>query len=156
MGDKELVIWIRRSIYTASTTLGMMFFEYDGFMEFFGYTLEDTVRPPNVKVPHYTAIPAGPVYKVAIRRSPRFGVTVIFYTEEDKETIKVGDLVWKDILAHGGNTHEDTDGCILVAKNKVSDICIQGSLKTELAEFIHAKIVEGYTITCKIENLTQK
>lgn len=156
MGDRELIIWIRRSIYTAITTIGTMFFEYDGLMKYFGYTLEDTVRPSNIKVPHWTAIPAGPVYKAGIRQSPKFGKTVIFYTEEDGETVMVGELTWKDILAHGGNTHEDTDGCILVAKNKISDACIQGSLKTELANFIQTKIKEGYVITCKIENLTQK
>lgn len=148
-------IWVDRYIYTALTTVGRMYFLYDGNREYFGYTLEDTVRPRNIKVKNYTAIPEG-WYDVDIRLSPKFGETVIFYTEPDKETIIKGPLTWKYSLAHGGNTHEDTSGCVLVAKNKISDTVIQGALHKELVKVVKNKLAEGYTIRAYFKNLTQK
>jgi hypothetical protein len=151
---KTFYIWIDRYLYTCLTTIGKMTFSYDGKEELFGYTLEDTVRPANIKVQDYTAIPEG-WYNVAIRNSPKFGETVIFYTEPDQETIIKGPLTWKFCLAHGGNTHEDTSGCVLVAMNKISNTIIQGSLQKKLTKIVKKKITEGYTIKARFENLTQ-
>lgn len=152
---KELKIVWNRELYTLLTTIGKMFLVYDGKSEYFGYTLEDTVRPYGIKVAHYTALPAGVVFKVAVRESPKFGKTVIFYTEDDKETIKVGPLTWKYVLVHGGNDHEDTDACVLVAKNKTSNTTIQGALHKELVEFVEKKIAEGYVVTAEATNIPQ-
>ena len=68
------------------------------------YTLEDTVRPPGVKIQHETAIPAGR-YALTITRSQRFGVMLPW--------MDVGQG-WTGVRIHAGNTTADTSGCILV------------------------------------------
>ena len=67
-------------------------------------TLEDTVRPPGIKILHETAIPAGR-YAVTITKSHRFGVML--------PLIEVGQG-WTGVRIHSGNTTADTSGCILV------------------------------------------
>ena len=69
------------------------------------YTLEDTVREDDIKLPGRTAIPAG-CYDVAITESPRFG------NELMPLLLDVPNFTW--IRIHWGNTAKDTDGCILV------------------------------------------
>lgn len=152
---KIFKIFVERFLYTTQTTIGRMYFLYDDKEEYFGYTLEDTVRPRNIKVRDYTAILEG-IYNVSVRKSPKFGETVIFYTEDDKVTIKRGELKWDYCLAHGGNTHADTSGCVLVAKNKVNLTTIQGSLKDELVLRVKEMIGKGYIISAEFLNLTQK
>ncbi len=161
---KILTIIIERFSYTARTSVGDMFFLYDkeyvtpiprNIRERFGYTLEDTVRPENIKVYGETGIPGGVRCKVRLYESDHHGKTIIFYTEEDGVTLKWKELSWTYVLAHGGNTHIDTMACVLVAKNKISNDMIQGSLKDELRIFIENKIKEGYTIEAEFINLTQ-
>jgi hypothetical protein len=85
-------------------TPGVMF--VDGKAEC--YTLEDQVRKlgPNGEGKEFgaTAIPAGR-YKVTIRHSPKFGKSMIAVNAVPFFT---------GILIHGGNTINDTLGCILV------------------------------------------
>lgn len=79
-------------------------------------TLEDTVRElpdgeagPFYKVPGETAIPRGR-YRVEVNKSPKFG----------RELPLLLDVpFFSGIRIHRGNTHIDTDGCILVGENKV-------------------------------------
>lgn len=161
---KIFKIIIERYCYTSRTSLGKMYFIYikdyvqdplKEVKEYFGFTLEDTVRPGNIKVTKETGLPGGLKCKVSLIESPHFGSTIIFYTEDDGKTIKFGPLTWVSCLAHEGNTHEDTEGCVLVAKNKVSDDRIQGSLKDKLRRVIEEKIAEDYEVEAEFINLTQ-
>jgi len=74
--------------------------------EHFAYTLEDVSR--DVKVYGDTAIPAGE-YKVIVNYSNNF----------KKELPLILDVVgFRGVRFHGGNTHKDTLGCILIGKDQ--------------------------------------
>lgn len=107
-------------------TIGVLSIDGKRFCE----TLEDTDRGlkdsmsveqiKNLKKPHITAIPTG-IYEVNLNTiSPKFG-SRSFYKEVCKG--KVPRLLnvkgFEGILIHAGNKAEDTDGCILVGRNKV-------------------------------------
>ena len=86
---------------------------------YFCYTLEDKVRDINkngifdngeTKVQGKTAIPYGK-YEVVWAYSPRFKR----YTPR---LLNVKSFA--GVLIHAGNSHEDTDGCILLGQNKVT------------------------------------
>ena len=123
--------------------------------EYFGNTLEDTCRPANIKVYGFTALPDGLVCNVYLYDSPKFGKTIIFTTEDDKVTIKAGVLSWQYCLVHGGQTHKDTAGCVIVSENIIDKETVQGSLKDKLRIFVEEKINEGYTVKAKFVNLNQ-
>lgn len=96
---------------TESTTLGDLY--VNG--EYFCHTLEDPVREigPNGegKIMGETAIPAG-AYRVIINISPRF----------KKLFPRLLDVPhFTGILIHGGNSAEDTHGCILVGDKVIGD-----------------------------------
>lgn len=151
---KELKLLIERSPYTARTTSGKLYMVYDGKKEYFCFTLEDAVRPENIKVWGETAIPQG-TYQVSLYESPKFGPTIIFHTEDDGVTIIKGVLRWEYVLAHGGNDYSDTEGCLLVAKTRSNSDYIYGSMKVELRQFVEAKIKQGYKVVAEFVNLTQ-
>jgi len=110
-----------RTVYKQLTTRGVMLLNG----EFFGYTLEDYVRHDK-KVYGETAIPAG-IYRVVVDYSPRF----------KRDMPRLIDVPhFQGIRIHGGNTHKNTLGCPLVAKNKSDEALlaskIWGSLESEL------------------------
>jgi len=95
-------------------------------------TLEDTVRPPGIKIQHETAIPAGR-YAVTITKSQRWGVML--------PLIDVGQG-WTGVRLHAGNTTADTSGCILVGlshtdhailSSRLALAKVQGALAQALA-----------------------
>ena len=95
-------------------------------------TLEDTVRPPGIKILHETAIPAGR-YAVTITKSQRWGVLL--------PLIDVGQG-WTGVRIHAGNTTADTSGCILVGlshtdhtilSSRLALAKVQGALARALA-----------------------
>lgn len=140
-----------------------MYFLYDktyvsdppqAIRQYFGYTLEDVARDAHVKIYGETCIPECEC-DVSLYESVKFGKTIIFHTEPDKRTLKVGELTWINILAHGGNTNKDTLSCVLVAERLLDKDTIQGSLKDKLRIFVEKKIGEGYTIKARFRNLTQ-
>lgn len=107
-------------------TIGILSIDGKRFCE----TLEDVDRGlkdsmsieqiKSLKKPHITAIPTG-IYEVNLNTvSPKFG-SRSFYKEVCKG--KVPRLLnvkgFDGILIHAGNKAEDTDGCILVGRNKV-------------------------------------
>lgn len=164
MNEKIFLILIERYHYTAQTSLGRMSFLYDKtyvtnppqpIKQYFGNTLEDTVRPSNIKVYGETGLPGDVECSVYLYDSPKFGKTIIFATEDDKITIIAGILTWVYCLAHGGQSHKDTNGCVIVAENIINMDIIQGSLKDELRKVVEEKIKEGYTIKAKFVNLNQ-
>ena len=121
-------ILLIRDTFSEQTTVGKLYING----EFFCYTLEDTVRAYGIKVPRYTAIPEGE-YNVKLSESHRFKrLMPMIYTEDNEYEIKAGGIGFKGVRMHGGNTHEDTEGCVLVAHNRVDDKTIQGSAEKDL------------------------
>ena len=96
---------LQRGPSTAHSTPGEL--SVDGVFEC--YTLEDVVRP--VKIAHETAIPAG-VYKVIIDMSQRFQRLMPHVLDVPGFT---------GIRIHAGNTDKDTEGCILVGRQRSTD-----------------------------------
>lgn len=87
---------------------------------FFGYTLENAG----------TAIPTG-LFSMFARFSPKFNTF--------KASIDVPGRSY--IMFHGGNTPDDSAGCILVAKNKDEDAgTISGDLSNVLYERIKTEL----------------
>ena len=100
----------------------------------FAYTLEDVVREAvgqpvaSWKVPGKTAIPRGS-YLVTLDFSNRF----------QKIMPHILDVPgFGGVRFHGGNTDADTEGCILVARNKLGPDLIQGSMASDLIALIRA------------------
>jgi hypothetical protein len=162
--EKIFLILIERYHYTAQTSLGRMSFLYDNILvtnppqpikQYFGNTLEDTCRPGNIKVYGETALPGGLECLVSLYEDAHYGKTIIFHTESDKDTIIIPPLKWTTCLTHGGQTHKDTAGCVIVAANIIDMDTIQGSLKAELRKVVEEKIADGYTIKARFVNLPQ-
>jgi hypothetical protein len=97
-------IKVIRTIFNKTETLGKMYIDN----VFFAYTCEDTYRglkgKCEDKVQNKTCIDNG-TYNVALTRSTRFKKIL-------PELINVP--CFTAIRIHGGNTSEDTEGCILI------------------------------------------
>jgi hypothetical protein len=113
---------IRRE-YLPDRTLGVL--EIDG--EFFCYTLEDRVRPPNVKVYGETAIPEG-TYKVTVEA---------FRGDKDKMYPYLHNVpMFTGVCIHGGNKPEDSLGCILVAYHRTESTIHGSAVKAVSEKFV--------------------
>ena len=136
-----LTIRILRKEFFPDTTIGETY--VDG--KRLGFCLEDTVREvlgrpvAEWKVKGQTAIPVG-TYRVTLEWSPRFG----------RIMPQVHDVPgFEGVRIHGGNSHEDTEGCPLFAARRIGERVIQGSQEKALTAMIrkaggHATlIVEG-------------
>lgn len=122
-------IKIFRETYTADTTIGIVV--VDG--KFFGYCLEDVVRPVGVKVKGSTAIPAGK-YEVVVTMSSRFKRMMPLLVDVEN---------FDGVRIHGGNSHEDTEGCLLIASNRIGVSKIQGSLESTITSLIQKDTTHG-------------
>ena len=108
LSDQHLTVL--RYLDDGQTTLGMLFVH----KKFFAYILEDTYH--EVKVPGATRIPAG-VYRLDFHRemTPK--------TQQYREEFPWFDFHleikevpgFRNIYLHVGNTHIDTEGCLLIA-----------------------------------------
>lgn len=114
-------ILVIRTIYTEKSTGGILLLDDN----FFAFTLEDTVRT-GPKVPGQTAIAAGR-YALQLSLSNRFKRVL-------PEILAVPDFT--GVRIHGGNTAADSEGCILVARNRVGADNIQGSLSQALVDIL--------------------
>ena len=100
--------------------------------EYFSYTLEDVSRGDNIKIPKETCIPEG-TYNVDITFSQRFQRDMpMIYNQPNGYQLKSKGISFNGIRLHGGNTNEHTEGCPLVAKNRINNDLIQGTMEKEL------------------------
>lgn len=145
---------IDRYLFTTRTTIGRLYLPSQDGGAMFCFTLEDTVRAYGIKVPGETAIPEG-TYRVDVSMSRRFKrLMPMLYTEGNKYEIKAGGIGFKGVRFHGGNTHEDSKGCPLVAFNYISDTKIQGTAEKALTSKIREYLLKG-NVFVKITNLPQ-
>lgn len=102
---------LMRDIITPNSTGGQLFLND----QFECFTLEDVDRHleayPDRKIKKETCIPRG-FYKVVLSLSPK-------YKRVMPEVLYVPGF--SGIRIHSGNTKEDTEGCILVGKNRKED-----------------------------------
>ena len=132
-----MLIEVKRDICKENFTLGKMFID----KEFYGYTLEDTVRKPGQKVPGKTAIPAG-TYKVTVTYSPHFKKLLPLINDVPE---------FDGVRIHGGNSAADTNGCILVAKNREARWgVIWGSLFADISARISADLKASHEVSISI------
>jgi hypothetical protein len=152
MANKTFPLY--RKIYRGMTTIGELFTPED-LKKRFCWTLEDIVRAPGIKDKSKTAIPAG-TYRMLITRSDRFKRDmVILFNKSSNMTIEADGIKFSGVRVHGGNTHNDTEGCILVAKNKINDEKIQGTMEKEFTALVKSYIDEGHDCFIEIINLPQ-
>ena len=109
---KLFTIIHRRKRYYRNTTIGKIYIEGKQFC----YTLEDAVRGYGIKVYKATAIPPSKSgYDVDIIHSPKFNKDMLCLHSPDYEhTIIKNGIKFDYVYAHGGNTDEDTSGCVLI------------------------------------------
>jgi hypothetical protein len=155
---KQAIFHNKRSHYRDKRTLGELI-NPDG--QHFCYTLEDTVRGYGIKDYGNTAIPATVddfTYYLRVMDSPKYGRVATIYSnlEEGEPFVNYGGIRFSHIRCHGGNSEEDTFGCLLVAKNiDIENVRIQGSMKAELTEEVQRLTNEGYDCRLRITNLPQ-
>jgi hypothetical protein len=142
-----------RYLYNNNTTIGKLYING----EFFCYTLEDTVRGEGIKVHSHTAIPQNlNGYEVSIRYSFGFKRDMLILHTGDKEKLSYGGISFLYIYAHGGNRHQDTEGCILVAANvNEKSFTIQGTMENKLKEIVTAELDKGEIVKWFITNKSQ-
>ena len=148
---KQKLFKLERSIYQKLTTLGNMF-KPDGTR--FSFTLEDVVRATGIKDKGFTAIPAG-IYRMTVTRSQKFGRDMVLIFNQPDMSLQADGIRFDGIRVHGGNTHADTSGCVLVAKNKLSDESIQGTMEKEFTALVKSFEDQGYECFIEIINLPQ-
>ena len=156
----KAIFHLKRDHYRGDTTLGNLF---DPCNDHFCYVLEDVVRGFGIKDKGNTAIPATAddmTYFMRIRESPKYGKVVVIFTENpspDYYELRNGGIMFSQILAHGGNDAEDTEGCILVNRNRdVSKMNAWGSMKEEIAAEVERLTDEGYDVRLRVTNMPQE
>ena len=97
---------VKRIAKREAYTIGRLYIDGDYFCD----TLEDRVRDlsKEAKVKGRTAIPAGR-YRLVLTYSPRFKRIL---------PLLVDVPFFSGVRIHRGNTHQDTEGCILVGYNR--------------------------------------
>ena len=130
---------VKRDQLDPDCTLGSLYI--DG--EFYCHTLEDTVRAPGVKVYGQTAIPAG-TYGVTVNMSNRF---------KQLMPLVLSVPGFEGIRIHPGNTAADTDGCILVGRQRFPKFIGQSRLAyAPLLERMQAALAAGDAIRLTVSN----
>lgn len=130
-----MILNLNRGVSTPNSTPGKL--TVNGVFECF--TLEDVVRPTKIK--GVTAIPAG-TYQVILNFSNRFQkVMPLLVNVPNFEGIRI----------HPGNTHEDTDGCILVGTKSVT---INGDCQIQNSRVAYDNLLAKLTAASKVEKIS--
>lgn len=124
MVENELIL--KRHTYTDNSTIGDLV-DSDHIAQIC-YTLEDTIR--RKKEPGITAIPAGR-YEIQMREFKGTGKMYPYLMDVP---------FYSGIFIHGGNTPQDTEGCVLVGMRTGVD-CLYDSQKA-LNNFVIPRITE--------------
>jgi len=151
MIEKQFDIYCYRDTLGKDDSLSKIYFENEYFCE----CLEDEVRPYGEKVHGETAIPENHEgYNVDIVNSSKFGECPTLYTHiiDGVYMLSYGGVEFGSIRVHGGNNDDDTEGCPLVAKNRVNDHTIQGTMKKAITIKIKELIADGYIVKWKVFN----
>lgn len=154
MEGKELKILIKRIAKRDSYTIGHVFLNGEYFCD----SVEDTDRGLSSemslaeilekKVKSKTAIPTGS-YQVTLNVvSPRFSKSTKYDFCSGKLPRLLNVPGYDGVLIHIGNTPQDTDGCILLGKNKVKGQVVEST--STFKEFYN-RISKFNTITITIE-----
>lgn len=114
-----------RNVFTDKSTIGDLLVDSN----FFCYTLEDVVRKPDEKIPGETAIPTGK-YEVVLSMSNRFKKLL-------PELLNVPNFT--GVRMHGGNTSDDTDGCIILARSIINNDLVHGNMTQQLVDILLSK-----------------
>ena len=132
-------IEIIRDSYSLKSAAGKM---YLGESETkFCYTLEDVPRDVNIKIPKHTSLPSG-IYFWKVTYSPKFKRDMILiYTEPIDYSININGITFTGVRIHGGNDDGDTEGCPLVAYNRLNVDRIYGTAEKAVTKW--AKEVGG-------------
>ncbi len=131
---------IIRTDFTKDATAGYL--TIDSGLRFC-YTLEDARRFPGIKIPKDTCIPTGR-YRIRLSHSRRFNRTMpMIYNCSNGYELKGEGISFKGIRMHGGNTSNHTEGCPLVAFNRINDTTIQGTAEKTLTAHIDRAIKRG-------------
>lgn len=149
--SEQVTYRLERHTYVRLTTLGTLFAPNG---KEFCHTLEDVVRAFGIKDKDYTAIPEGK-YRMIVNKSQRFGRDMVLLYNQDNFELHAEGVEFSGIRVHGGNTHNNTSGCILVAKNKVDDETIQGTMEAPFTKAVQAHIKAGFEVYIEIINKPQ-
>lgn len=139
-----MLITVHRELRNCTTksTVGRMLI--DG--HYFSETLEDAIRHPKLKIPKETCVPCCTL-EVGISFSSRFGRDmVILYNQSNGYEAIVEGHSWKGLRVHGGNTSENTAGCILVAENRLNNDTIQGTRERPFTHIVKDALDSGQTV----------
>lgn len=117
--------YLYRRWLTARSTLGELFSAQpkdEGDRNFLSYILEDTYRGDDLSgdklIPGRTCIPCGR-YRLIWAYSPRFR----------RDTLRLVEVpFFAGILIHGGNTVDDTEGCLLTGLERSTDSVLNSQM----------------------------
>lgn len=123
-----MIIEVKRQNLTGSASLpGVVYI--DG--QKYAYSLENQ----NYKIPSGS-------YDLYLQDSPKFGKVKLYVKVQGRD----------GIMFHGGQTAEDTKGCILIGSNRLDSERIQGDKSDELAALVLARAKAGEGVVLKVRD----
>jgi hypothetical protein len=124
--------------------------------EFVCFTLEDCARAYGIKVDGKTCLPSG-TYAVTITPSARFKrPMILLYTNPKDLSCEHGGIRFTGIRLHGGNTVENTEGCVLVGRIRDSVDRVHGSEEQLVFNRVKAAIDSGDKVNLVIRNTVDR
>lgn len=145
-------LFLKRIAKKKEYTIGKLYIDNVYFCD----TIEDTDRGldqsmtkqqvRSIKIPGKTAIPTG-TYKIDMNIvSPKFGSKPFYKQICNGKLPRLMEVVgYQGVLIHAGNTERDTDGCLLVGKNKKVGMVLESKETFE-------KLVKDYLIPANKRN----